>query len=127
MIERLKALYEEIESLDDENPAELSKKILLYTQALQLVGKYHSEATREHGRAYAERKKAWGEALATYSGTGKEKEGAAEVACYELRQQEAEAEADMWKWRNSFNATQEVINALKIQLKTLMKEYDNAG
>lgn len=126
MIDKLKKIYGEIDTLNDEIPSELSRKIFLYSQALQWIGRFHADATREHGKAYAERKRAWGDAMENTHGTGKEKEGAAEVASYPYRMKEAEAESDMWKWRNAFQATQEVINALKVQLKTLMKEYDNS-
>jgi len=125
-MDKLKKLYAEINSLNEELPAELAKKIYLYAQVLQLVGKYHAESTREYKRAYADRKRAWGEALLVHEGTGKEKEGSAEVEAYKYRQIEAEKEAEMWRWKNSFAATQEIINALKIQLKTLMKEYEDS-
>lgn len=123
-MDKLKSLYAEINKLDDEIPAQLSKKIYLYAQVLQFIGKYHADSTRAYKKAYAERKKAWGEALVVHDGTGKEKEGSAEIESYKFRMIEADTEAEMWRWKNSFAATQEIINALKIQLKTLMKEYD---
>lgn len=125
-MDKLKTLYAEIDRLNDEIPAELAKKIHLYAQVLQWVGRYHSDSTRDYKKAYADRKRAWGEALLAFEGTGKEKEGAAEVESYKFRKIEADAEAEMWRWRNSFAATQEIINSLKIQLKTLMKEYDGS-
>lgn len=60
-------------------------------------------------------------------GTGIVKEGAAEIAIFILRKEESEAESEVWKWRNQFQSTEEIINALKIQLKTLMTEYTNGN
>jgi|SRR5690554_1482932 len=124
MEDRLKKLYAEIESLRDDIPAQKSRKIYLLGQVLQIIGKFHADAVRSHGRAYAERKRVWGEAITGHSGTAKDKEGMAEVKAYNARIEEAEAEADMWRWRNAFIATQELINAEKKDLEVLMKEYE---
>ena len=124
MEERLTRLYNQINTLSDEIPSEKSKKIYLLGQVLQLIGKAHAEAVREHGRAYAERKRIWGEAITSVEGTAKDKEGIAEVNAYDARIKEAEAEGDMWRWRNAFQATQELINAEKKDLEVLMKEYE---
>lgn len=122
---KLESLYKQINQLNDEIPSQLSKKIFLYSQVLQYVGKYHSEAILDHGKAYADRKGTWGKTMHDTPGTGIVKEGAAEIAIHFLRIKEAEAESEVWRWRNSFTATQEIINSLKIQLKTLMAELDN--
>lgn len=127
MSEKLTEIYNKIEKLNDEIPAELSRKITLYSQALLMIGRYHSMAVRDHGHCYAERKRIWGETILSSKGTGKEKEGAAEKACYQARVKEADTEMEVWKWRNAFTSTQEIINAIKIEQKTLMKEYDNVG
>jgi len=124
MEERLKRLYAEIESLSDEIPQQKSRKIYLLGQVLQIIGKFHADAVRAHGRAYAERKRIWGETITSVEGTAKDKEGLAEVKAYDARIEEAEAEADMWRWRNAFIATQELINAEKKDLEVLMKEYE---
>ena len=127
MEDRLKRLYGEIESLSDEIPQQKSRKIYLLGQVLQIIGKFHADAVRAHGRAYAERKRIWGETIAGVGGTAKDKEGIAEVNSYEARLKEADAEADMWRWRNAFIATQELINAEKKDLEVLMKEYTSAS
>lgn len=124
MEERLKRLYNEIESLSDTIPAQKSRKIFLLGQVLQIIGKFHADAVRAHGRAYAERKRIWGETITSADGTAKDKEGIAEVKSYEARIKEADAEADMWRWKNAFIATQELINAEKKDLEVLMKEYE---
>ena len=123
MEDRLKRLYSEIESLSDEIPQQKSRKIYLLGQVLQIMGKFHADAVRAHGRAYAERKRIWGETIAGVDGTAKDKEGLAEVKAYDARMKEADAEADMWRWRNAFTATQELINAEKKDLEVLITEY----
>jgi hypothetical protein len=125
--DKFNELYEEIESLSDEIPSQLARKIYLYSLVLQWMGKYHAAAVLDYGKAYAERKRIQGEALINTKGTQRDKEGAAEVLSYEARLREAEAEAEMHKWKNAYNATTEIINALKIQQKTLMQEYGNGG
>jgi|SRR5690625_2877869 len=126
-MDKLKELYNSINKLDEENPAELSRIITLYSRSLQLIGNYHADAIRSHGKAYATRKTTWGKTMHDTVGTGIVKEGAAEIAIYVLRKDEAEAESEVWKWRNQFQSTQEIINSLKIQLKTLMTEYQNSN
>lgn len=126
MEDRLKNLYSEIENLSDDIPKQKSRKIYLLGQVLQIIGKFHADAVRAHGRAYAERKRIWGETITSHEGTAKDKEGIAEVKAYNARIEETEAEADMWRWRNAFTATQELINAEKKDLEVLMKEYESS-
>ncbi|MCR1833098.1 hypothetical protein NSA56_01640 [Oceanobacillus caeni] len=127
MNNKLEKLYAEINQLNDELPAELAKKIHLYAQVMQWIGKYHAQATMEYGRAYAERKNVYAHALVNTPGTGVVKEGQADIDAYPYRLKEAEAEGEMHRWKNSLAATSEIINALKKQLDTLMREYNNAG
>lgn len=127
MNDKLKAIYAEIEGLNDERPADLSRKVTLYSQLLQRYGMYHAAAVRDHGRAYAERKRIWGETIINTSGTAKDKEAEAEVKSYDARMAEADAEMEVWKWKNLCASTTEIINAVKIELRTLMKEYGDVG
>lgn len=122
-MEKLKQIYSEINSLSDEIPGQLAKKITLYGKALERIGKLHSQAVLDYGKAYAQRKNLWGTAILNAQGTAKDKEGIAEVESYQARLEEAQAESEKEKWRNLYTATQEIINALKIELKVLMKEY----
>lgn len=127
MNEKLDKIYREIEGLSDEIPAQLSRKITLYSQTLLIIGRYHAQAVRDHGLAYANRKRVWGETILNTEGTSKDKEAAAEVESFKARQKEAEAEMEVWRWKNAFQSHQEIIQALKIEQKTLMKEYDGVG
>lgn len=121
--DQLKAKYAEIKRLDDNVPAQLARKIHLYSEALLLIGKLHASATYEYGAAYAKRKQAWGKAMAETQGTQAVKEGVAEITAAEYREAEAKAEAEMIEWKNAFSATEEIIQALKLELRVLMKEY----
>lgn len=127
MSERLKELYTHINQLNDELPAELSKKIHLYAEVMQWIGKYHAEAAMTYGKAYADRKHVYAQALVNTPGTGEVKKGQADIDCYPYRVKESECEGEMLRWKNSLAATAEIINALKKQLDTLMREYGNAG
>src|SRR5690625_334931 len=126
-MEQLKKYYAEINKLNDEIPAELSRKITLYSLSLQRIGNFHAQAIMDHGIKYAERKGLWGRVMHDTPGTGIVKEGAAEIAIKDIRKEEAECEAEVWKWRNQFESTQEIINSLKIELRTLMTEYQNSN
>jgi hypothetical protein len=123
-MQKLQELYAEIRTLNDELPADVAKKILLYNRVLLLIGDFWAEAVEEYGITYAERKKVGGDIKAGYNGTGVEKEGAAEAQTYEMRVKEAKAEALVTKWKAQFEATKEMIQSLKIHLKMLAKELD---
>src|SRR5690554_5074081 len=67
---RLSELYKQAESLNEEIPAELARKIRVYAEIMQIIGKYHAAAVNDYGRAYAERKRVWGESILKTEGTG---------------------------------------------------------
>lgn len=125
-LDELKSLYAEIEELNDEIPSHVTRKIYLYSKALLIIGRFHAEAVNDFGRAYANRKAKWGEIAARTEGTGVIKEATADQETHVLRLKEADAEAEMHRWKNSFEATQEIINSLKVHLKVLVKEMDTA-
>jgi hypothetical protein len=128
MSDQLKQIYAEINNLNDEIPAQQAKKITLYAKALQFIGKYHAEAVMAHGLAYADRKRIHGDTIQQTEGTAVDKQAKAETESYEARIREADAEAEAEKWKRLFISTEHIINALKIEHKTLMNEYnDKAG
>ncbi|GGB43455.1 hypothetical protein GCM10011409_21330 [Lentibacillus populi] len=124
---KLTELYKQAETLNDEIPGELAKKIRVYAEIMQVLGRYHAAAINDYGQAYSARKMAFAQAVIDTPGTGVVKEAQAEIACNPLRMKEAEAEADKERWRNAKESTAEIINALKKQLETLQMEYNNAG
>lgn len=117
---KLQELYAEIRKLNYELPADVSKMILLYNQALLIVGDLWSDAVEEYGMTYAERKKIGGDIKGDFTGTGVEKEAAEERGTYEMRKKEAQAEALVIKYKARFTATEEMIQSLKIHLKMLV-------
>jgi len=124
---KLGELYKQAESLNEELPAELAKKIRVYAEIMQVIGKYHASAVNDYGQAYSARKLAHAEAIENAEGTGVMKEATAEIACNPYRYKESKAEADKERWRNAKDSTAEIINALKKQLDTLMTEYNNSN
>jgi hypothetical protein len=127
MSDKLTELYSQIDKLSDEIPAQLSKKIKLYSYSLLVIGRYHRASINAHGQSYANRKKVWGETILNAEGTAKDKEAAAEVTCYPYRQKEAEAEAERQYWKDSLHSTTEIINALKAELRNMTNELNQAG
>ncbi|MFX3617953.1 MAG: hypothetical protein ACE3JK_10525 [Sporolactobacillus sp.] len=124
---RLKELYAQINALSEEIPAQLSKKISLYTHVLELLGKLHADAVNEEGLAEADRKRIYSETVVSAQGTATDKAARAEISCYDARKREAFAKAESWRYRNAYTSTQEVINALKLELKSLMQELNNTN
>lgn len=120
---KLDKKYKEIQSLRDDTPAEVSAKIEAFSQVAFIIGELRSIAKLEYGYKYAERKKAFAEALVNSTGTVAEKEAWAEIAVHKLRREEAEAEADLTKWEAQYDATKEIINALKKRLEVLVLDY----
>lgn len=126
-MKRLNELYAQAESLSEEIPGELARKIRVYAEIMQIIGKMHAQAVNDYGHAYSKRKLQYAQAIINTEGTGIVKEAQAEIAAYEYRIKEAEAEADKERWRNAKESTSEIINALKKQLETLQMEYNHAG
>src|SRR5690625_96949 len=124
---RLKAIYNEIESLDLEVLPDINKAIRLYSQAQMIIGYMDADALYESGRIYAERKKIECEVKENHQGTGVEKEARADQETYELRIQEAEAKAESRKWQNLFKSTDNLIIALRRDERTALEEYKKAN
>lgn len=125
--EQLKQKYSDIKQLKDDIPAQLAKKVHLYSEALLLIGKLHAAAQLEYGKSYADRKRAYGKSVVETQGTQVVKEGQAEMDAAPYRHKESEAEAEVTEWKNAFLATSEIIQALKLELRVLMKEYGMEG
>jgi regulator of protease activity HflC (stomatin/prohibitin superfamily) len=125
MSDQLKPLYAQIDKLNDEIPAQQARKITLYAKCLQWIGKYHADAVLAHGMAYADRKRIYGDTIQQTEGTAVDKQAKAETESYEARIREADAEAEAEKWKRLFISTEHIINALKIEHKTLMNEYND--
>mgnify|MGYP001190345569 FL=1 len=119
---RLKELYNEIETLNPEIPADLNKMIRLYSQAQMLIGYMDAECLYEYGRYYAERKRIYAETILNSSGTVAEKEAQAELATAEIRLKEEKAKAENREWSNLFKSTDNLIIALRRDERTLFEE-----
>lgn len=119
---QLAVLYYEADQLSHEYPATLARKIEILTEIQVHLGRRVADAVREYKRCYAERKRAYAEA---YIAAKKDKAQTAELAVIELRQREADLEADKVRWNNAFESNGEVINSLKYSLKVLIAEYNH--
>lgn len=125
-MKKLEDLYAQAEQLNEEIPGELAKKIHVYAEIMQIIGRLHASAVNDYGQAYSARKLAYAEAIIGTSGKVVEREAQAEIASNPHRIKESQAEADKERWRNAKESTSEIINALKKQLETLQMEYTNA-
>lgn len=126
-LEALQNYYKEADSLNEELPGDLMKKLKLYGKILEIIGFLHAAALKDWKVAEATRKETISKCF-TYNpnGTAKEREMQAEFAASEHRKAEAQAEASCMRWRNAYNSTTEIINILKIQLRD-MKDLNSGG
>lgn len=126
-IQQLTEFYNQTDKLNDDLPADLIKKLMLYGKILEITGKLHASSLKDWKMAEAKRK----ETIATvYSldpnGTSKEREMKGEMAATQFRQEEATAEAECMRWRNAYTSCQEYIQILKMQIRDI-KSVDEGG
>lgn len=112
--EKLNQLYAQASQLNDDLPAQLIKKMEIYGDILELIGRLWAASQNDWRHAEAMRR----ETIATvYSldpeGTVKDKEMKAEMAAAEWRKKEAQYEAEALRWRNAYTSIQEQINIMK--------------
>lgn len=124
---RLDQIHNEIKQLNPEIPEHLNRLIRLYSQAQIIIGYLDSDALYDAGTLYAQRKKAYAEAIQRATGTVAEKEAQAELEVHELRIAEAAAKAESRKWNNLFNSYDNLIIALRRDERTLFEEYQKAN
>lgn len=126
-LEEMARINKLLEGLDDSNPSDLQKIIMLNTMLLQPLGKMYGSATRDFKHAYANRKYAQGNLLVHSSGTGVEKQGQSEIGSYEARQKEADAEGEMIRWKHAYDSTKELIQSQKLVLRAMITELQNTN
>lgn len=124
---KLDQLYKKANEFNDDIPSDLAKKIVVYTEILRVLGVYIANATYRLGQIEADRKREYALILVREIGTAKEKEGKAELRITNHRKKEYQAEADLIKWKNAYDSTKELINALKKQLEVLLLEWGGNG
>ena len=120
---RLAQLYKRADQFNEDIPADLAKKIVVYTRILQEIGMQIANHTYHYRNLEAERKRVYALAVKDAVGTGKDKEAAAEIQVIKHRQKEFKAERDLIKWQKAYDSTKELINALKKQLEVLLIEW----
>lgn len=96
--------FREIKQLDSDNLAHLYELVSLHNEALFIVGDLTSEALHVRDTSYLERKRVYAETVLMEHGTVAHKESTAEIAIYELRQDEAEANAMYHKYMRMYDA-----------------------
>lgn len=120
--ERLVDKFTEIKTLDPNIPSDINRLIKLHIQAQFIMAKIEEQAIINEGDAYAERKKIQAEITLEHKGTGVEKEATAELAIFDLRQQETKARAMVWSFRRQSKAIDNTIIAYRFDEKILHEE-----
>lgn len=126
-LQEMAQLNKQLEGLSEDNPADLQRIILINTKMLQPIGKMYSQATRDFKYKYSNRKYAHGSLLVHSDGTGIERQGQAEIGSKHAREEEAEAEGEMVRWRHAFISTQELIQSQKLVLRAMITELENTN
>lgn len=105
------------------------KRIELLSEQLVYIGKLAGEFSEEYKETYATRKQVQAEAEIEAAEKklkgGKEAHG--ELAAVEWRKTEAEAYGNMKRWGNAFVSTDNLIQALKFDIKIDMNNSPNIG
>ena len=125
--DKLKQLYNQANSLNEELPGDLMKKLSLYGRILELLGGFHASSMKTWKLAEATRREALASAYTYANGnSAKDKENQAEILAAESRRNEALAEAEAMRWKNAYTSTQEQIQIMKLQLRD-MKDVQGGG
>lgn len=124
---KLDQLYKKANDYNEDIPSDLAKKIVVYTEILRVLGVYIAHSTYKLGQIEADRRREYAIAIVREGGTAKEREGKAELRITKYRKMEYQAEADLIKWKNAYDSTKELINALKKQLEVLLLEWGGNG
>lgn len=125
--EKLSMLYKQANSLNEDLPGDIIKKLSLYGKILELLGGFHAQAVKEWKLAEATRRETLASAFVyDMEGSAVERTNKAEIAAAQSRKREAETEAEAQRWRNAYNSTSEQIQILKLQLRD-MQEVAKGG
>lgn len=118
-IEQVVLLRNEADTLPEDNPGGMLRKLDLLKNCYMYIGRISSKMDGDYKRVYARRKLEYAKA---YRDAAKGKESAAEIAVADLRELEAQAYEDMSRWRNALSSTLEEINLLKLRLKVELQQ-----
>jgi len=126
-MDKMSALYKQANSLNEELPGDIVKKLSLYGKILEILGGFHAVAVKNWKLAESTRREALASAFHyNIDGSVVERTNKAEIAAAPSRRKEAEAEGEAQRWRNAYNSTSEIIQILKLQLKD-MQNLDRGG
>jgi len=126
-MDKLSALYKQANSLNDELPGDIVKKLSLYGKILELLGGFHAVSVKNWKLAEATRRETMASAFCyDIDGSIVERTNKAEIVAAPSRRKEAETEAEAQRWRNAYNSTSEIIQILKLQLRD-MQNLDRGG
>lgn len=113
-IEQVVLLRNEADTLPEDNPGGMLRKLDLLKNCYMYIGRISSTMDGDYKRIYAQRKY---EQAKAHVKAVKNKPQEAEIAVKELRDKEAQAYEDMSRWRNALSSTLEEIHLLKLRLK----------
>src|SRR5690625_1914667 len=103
-VDQLTKIFAEIKQLDQNELSHLYDLVSLHNEALFIVGDLASEALHVRDTAYLERKRIYAETVINGRGTVAVKEAQAELAIYELRQNEAAANSMYHKYKHMYES-----------------------
>ncbi len=124
--EQLTKLFNEIKQLDTNELSHLYELVSHHNEALFIVGDLTSEALHVRDMSYLKRKQIYAETILNESGTVAVKEAIAETSIYQLRVNEADANAMYSKYKHMYESLNHRLidlrqkrNRLEDELKTI--------
>lgn len=112
---------------EPKNPADASRKIILYTDMQFVVGELYAQTVYDHSMAYLARKNAYSEAFDQAHGTDAARKAIADRLTIKELADEAKAKANRERWAMQYNNAEQKANALKKQWEVIFNDFKATG
>lgn len=119
LISEANKLRREINSIKEDNPADLSLKLDKYIDLQYYIGELYSQAIYDANMAYHKRKEEFFKARDWAHGSETYKDNFAEAETVVHRQKEQEAKSVMKRWEQQYNNCEQKCNSLKKRLEVM--------
>lgn len=121
-VEQLTDNFSKIKQLDTNELPHLYELVSLHNESMFIVGDLTSEALHVRDTSYLERKRIYAETILSETGTVAVKEAKAEIAIYDLRQSEADANSMYHKYKHMYDSLNHKLIDLRQKRNKLEEE-----
>lgn len=125
----LNAIRKQINAISKEPkaPAELARKIVLYTDMQHVIGELYAQTVYDYSMAVLNRKNQQSWWFENSHGTDAAKKAIAEKETAKEVEAENKAKSNMKRWEMQYNNAEQKANALKKQNEVLFDDYRYRG